>query len=95
MDFLIVAYDGTDMEAPSRRLKVREAHLQYARLMKEQGRLIEGGAILDEQGNMIGSTLLMRFDSRTALDQWLSQDPYKTGNVWVNIEIKPIRLVKF
>lgn len=95
MEFLITAYDGTDPDALDRRLKVREAHLNYARLMKKRGHFVKGGAILDEEGKMIGSTLLLRFPSRKALDQWLNNDPYKLGNVWVKIEVLPIRLVKF
>lgn len=94
MEFLIIAYDGKDPDALNRRMKVREAHLRYARIMKEQGHFIEGGAILDEEGKMIGSTLLLRFESRKALDQWLNNDPYKLGNVWLKVEVRPIKLVK-
>lgn len=94
MEFLIIAYDGKDPDALNRRMKVREAHLRYARIMKEQGHFIEGGAILDEEGKMIGSTLLLRFESRKVLDQWLNNDPYKLGNVWLKVEVKPIKLVK-
>ncbi len=92
MEFLIVAYDGKDAEALSRRLKAREKHLAYAKLMKEKGHLVEGGAILNADGQMIGSTLLVRFDSRQELDQWLSNDPYKLGNVWVDIQVSVIKL---
>jgi len=95
MEFMITAYDAKDEQALERRLKVREAHLKQARLMKERGHLIEGGAILDDDGQMIGSTLYCRFDSREELDRWLANDPYVLGNVWVKIEIKTIRLVKF
>lgn len=95
MEFIIVAYDGTDPDALNRRMKAREAHLKHARLMKERGHFIEGGAILDEEGKMVGSTLLLRFDSRKELDQWLNNDPYKLGNVWIKIEVQPIKLVKF
>lgn len=95
MEFLIVAYDGKDAEALDRRLSVREKHLRYARLMKEKGHLIEGGAILNDEGQMIGSTLLVRFDSRKELDQWLNNDPYKLGNVWIDIKVSMIKLVSF
>jgi uncharacterized protein len=63
--------------------------------MKEKGHLIEGGAILNDEGQMIGSTLYCCFDSRQELDQWINNDPYWLGNVWVKIEVRPIRLVKF
>lgn len=95
MEFMIIAYDADDENALARRLKVREAHLKQAALMKEKGHLIEGGAILNDDGQMIGSTLYCSFESRTELDKWIANDPYWLGNVWVKIEIKPIRLVKF
>ncbi len=63
--------------------------------MKEKGHLIEGGAILNNEGEMVGSTLYLRFDSREELDRWIANDPYVLGNVWIKVEVKPIRLVKF
>lgn len=95
MEFMIIAYDARDENAPARRLKVRKAHLKQAKIMKEKGHLIEGGAILDDEGQMIGSTLYCRFDSREQLDRWVANDPYVLGNVWIQVEVKPIRLVKF
>lgn len=92
MEFLVIAYDGTDPEAKTRRLRVREAHLNGVREMKESGTFINGGAILNDSGEMIGSTLYLDFPSREALDTWLASDPYVTGGVWVNIEVRPIRL---
>ncbi|WPP48427.1 YciI family protein [Catalinimonas niigatensis] len=85
---MIIAYDVDDKDALARRLKVRSAHLRQAAIMKEKGYLIEAGAILNDEGQIIGSTLLCRFDSRTELDQWIN-------HVWVKVEIKPIKLVKF
>ena len=37
MQYLIIAYDGTDNEAKDRRLKVREAHLENVKAMKAAG----------------------------------------------------------
>ena len=92
MQYMIVAYDGTDPEALERRLAVREAHLKGAIALKESGNLIAGGAILNDAGQMIGSTTYVEFESREALDTWLVQDPYVTGDVWRDITITPIRL---
>jgi len=93
MEYLVMAYDGKDADAKSRRLQARKAHLDGVQSMIEVGTFINGGAILDEQGEMIGSTLYVNFESRTDLDQWLQTDPYVTGGVWVDVEVKPIRLV--
>jgi uncharacterized protein len=45
MQFLLVAFDGTDSKALDRRLKVREEHLNKISLLKQRGEFICGGAI--------------------------------------------------
>lgn len=92
MQFLILAHDGTDPGAKARRLAARPQHLELAQTLKAAGKLIAGGALLDEAGEMIGSTLYVDFPDRAAVDAWLENDPYVTGDVWREIEVKPIRL---
>ena len=92
MQYMITAYDGADPEAPNRREAVRPAHLDGIRELKAAGKFIAGGAILDDNGEMIGSTLYVEFDSREALEDWLNRDPYVTGDVWREITVTPIRL---
>ena len=93
MEYLVVAYDGKDPEAKDRRLAVRQAHLDGVKLMIKAGTFINGGAILDDSGEMIGSTLYVEFETRQELNHWLKEDPYVTGGVWVDVDVKPIRLV--
>ena len=92
--FVVIAYDGTDADALNRRMNAREAHLENIRTMKAEGSFIEGGAILNDNGQMIGSVVFVSFTSRQELDTWLAADPYVTGNVWQKIEVKPFRCVK-
>ena len=68
MQFMIIAYDGADEEARNRRMAARPAHIDGARLLKESGKLIAGGANLDDAEQMISSTLYVEFDSRAELD---------------------------
>lgn len=92
MQYQITAFDGTDEQAGERRLAARPAHLAEAAILKEAGKIIAGGAILDDDGNMIGSTLYVDFDTPDELDAWLTNDPYVKGEVWEDINIMPIRL---
>ena len=92
MQFMVVAYDGTDEGALNRRLAVRDSHIAGAIELKNKGNLIAGGAILDDAGRMIGSTTYVAFESRAELDAWLEREPYVTGDVWRDITITPIRL---
>ena len=92
MQYLVVAYDGTDDKAAERRLAVREAHLAGVTKMKEQGKAVYGVAILDEREQMIGSVLVVDFPTRAELDAWLKVEPYVAGDVWRKIEVMPARV---
>ncbi len=92
MQFVVIAHDGTDAEAPVRRQSVREAHLEGARLLKDSGAILTGGAMMDEAGAMTGSVVIVDFPSRAELDAWLASDPYVTGDVWRRIEVHPFRV---
>ena len=93
MHFLIIAYDGTDSGASSRRYKVREQHLEEVRKRKEEGKHLYGAAILDENNNMIGSIMIVNYPSKEILvSEWLNHEPYVTGAVWKKIDIKPCRV---
>jgi hypothetical protein len=92
MQFLVIGYDGTDDQALSRRMTAREAHLAGVVKMKEEGKAIFGTAILDDQGKMIGSVMVMDFPSREELDAWLESEPYVRQNVWLRIDVLPTQV---
>jgi uncharacterized protein YciI len=92
MQWLIVARDGTDPEAPARRQAARQAHLENAARLQARGHLLIGGALTDDAGNMIGSAAVAQFATRAELDRWLRTDPYVTGDVWRDIEVIPYRV---
>jgi uncharacterized protein YciI len=90
--FLVTARDGDDPEAPARRQAAREAHLAHIAPMVARGEIVAGGAILDENGTMRGSAVIVDFADRAALDAWLAADPYVVRGVWQRIEVEPFRL---
>ena len=91
MQFLITAYDGTDSEAQARRSAARPAHIDKAQTLLAGGHVLIGGAILNEKEEMIGSSLVVEFESREILDQWLQNDPYVTAKVWQDITVQAFR----
>lgn len=91
MQFVVIARDGTDPEAPARRQAVRPAHLEGIRPFVEQGNILVGGAILDEVGDMVGWVVMADFPTREELDAWLTGDPYVTDGVWQEVEVQPYR----
>ena len=92
MQFVVIARDGTDEQALERRLKAREAHLANVGNLTGPGKMLLGGAMLDDSGNkMIGSVMVFDFPDRAQLEAWLKNDPYSTGGVWQSIERKSFR----
>ncbi|MGC9323360.1 MAG: YciI family protein [Desulfomonilia bacterium] len=89
MQFLIIAYDGTDEHAQQRRLAHREQHLSQIETLKEEGKALFGAAQLNEQSEMIGSVLVMEFGTQEELKEYLEKEPYVTGGVWEKIDVKP------
>ena len=95
MQFLLIAYDGTDEGALERRMKVREEHLRRIAILKKNGEFLFGGAILSETGQMTGSMIVYELPDRKALEDRLKEEPYATEGVWKKIEIRPFREAKF
>jgi uncharacterized protein YciI len=91
MQFLVIARDGTDDDAPARRQAARPAHLEAIQPLVDAGNVLVGGATLSDDGTMIGSMLLVDFPDRAELDGWIRRDPYVTGGVWQEIEVTPFR----
>ena len=89
--FVVIARDGRDAEALARRLAARPAHFEGIKPMAERGEILVGGAMLDGADKMVGSVVIVEFDSRADLDAWLAREPYVTGDVWRDIEIVPFR----
>ena len=92
MQFLLIAYDGTDPGAFDRRMKVRAEHLEKIEKLKEKGECLAGGAILYDNGKMKGSMIIYEFSDRIALVEMLKEEPYYTTGVWEKVEIQPFRL---
>ncbi len=91
MKYVIHAYDPTDADALSRRMTVRPNHLTYMRQLKENGQFILGGALLSPEGTMIGSMILLEFDTESQLQEYLKTDPYIIEGVWDKVDVKPFR----
>jgi uncharacterized protein YciI len=92
MQFLVLAYDNTDADAPARRQAHRPAHIDNINKAKADGHLIVGGAMLNDAGAMIGSALILDFADHAALDAWLRADPFSVERVWDRFEITPYRV---
>jgi uncharacterized protein YciI len=90
--YLITGYDYKDEQALERRMQVRDAHLEGAKKLKESNNFIVGGAMLSDEGKMIGSTLVLQFKEESELKQWMEEEPYIIHKVWETVEVKTFRV---
>ena len=84
----------TDQEGTlEQRLASRPAHLARLEQLNAEGRLILAGPMPKQPGNpqagFYGSTLVVNFDSREDLDDWLAEEPYLKAGVYSQVDVKP------
>lgn len=89
MQYIIKAYDGEGML--DKRMEIRPRHLEGIERIKEH--VICAGGLLDDEGKMKGSVLIMEYENREQLDEYLANEPYVQENVWQKIEIERMNVV--
>lgn len=89
MQYLITAYDGENML--DKRLAVRAQHLKN--LANVKGKIVCAGGLLDDAGRMKGSMLVMEFDDKKHLDDYLASEPYIQERVWETVNVEPMNIV--
>ncbi|RXJ65805.1 hypothetical protein CRV08_14520 [Halarcobacter ebronensis] len=92
MQYLVIAYDNDG--ALEKRLEVRDAHVAGAKKMMEEGKIINAGALIEED-QMVGSTLFVDFESDDEINEWLENEPYVQNGVWNmdEFQIVPVKLL--
>jgi uncharacterized protein YciI len=92
--YLVTAYDYTDDGALKRRMDVRPHHLDGARELKANGNYVLGGAMLSEDGKMMGSIMILQFEDEEQLEAWKQSEIYITQKIWESVDIKPFRVAE-
>ena len=92
--YLVTAYDYTNDGALQHRMDVRPHHLEAVKTLKDNGNYLIGGAILGENGTMIGTTMILQFETDEALEAWKQGEPYITQKVWETVDVKPFRVAE-
>ena len=92
MPFFVVSC--TDHEGTvEKRLATRPQHLARLQQLNDEGRLIVAGAMPKDPSNpqagFYGSTLIVDFETREALDAWLQDEPFLKEGVYAHIDVKP------
>ncbi len=89
MQFIIKAYDGANKL--DKRMEVRPRHL--AGMQQLGNHVICAGGLLDKEGKMKGSVLIVDFENRAALDAYLAGEPYVVEGVWEKVEVEVMNVV--
>jgi uncharacterized protein len=90
--FNIYALDYTDADAINRRMAVRPNHFEGIETLKSGNNYVVGGALLDDDGKMIGSGMIVKFETEAEFYAYLKQEPYVKGAVWGNVTIKKMKI---
>ena len=89
MQFMIKTLDGEGKLA--KRMEVRPRHLEG--MEKLRSNIICAGGLLDDEGKMKGSVLILDFPSRAELDAYLAAEPYVVEHVWEKVEVETMNVV--
>lgn len=87
MLYTVIAYDSTEPGTFERRMNVRPAHMANGDKMMTDGSFLFGGGILDGAGKMAGGVLIVDFETRDEIDEWLKNEPYIINKVWDRVEV--------
>jgi uncharacterized protein YciI len=91
MPFIVTAHDFPN--ALEKRMAARQAHLDALAGMKAEGKVLYAAALLNDNGDMAGSMLVVDLPDAAAIEAWLANEPYILQGVWdkSRITIQPCR----
>jgi uncharacterized protein len=84
MLFVITALDRAN--SLELRMATRAAHFEYARAA---GAVKLGGPFLNENGDMIGSLIIIEATDLATAQNWQRNDPYAKAGLFAHAEVRP------
>ena len=66
------------------RLANREAHIAH---LKESGVVAQAGPLLDDEGQMCGSLVVLDVENMAAAQAWADADPYAKAGLFENVTL--------
>ena len=83
----------TDNEGTvEKRIATRPAHVARLEQLNDEGRLIVAGALPKDPSNpqagFYGSTIIVEFESREAVEAWVAEEPFLKEGIYSHIDIK-------
>ncbi|MBA97800.1 YciI family protein [Sulfitobacter sp.] len=82
---MLIALLATDKpDSISVRKENRAAHLEY---LKSTGCVSQAGPLLDDDGQMIGSLIILDVEDKSAAQEWANNDPYAKAALFENVQL--------
>ncbi|WP_305972572.1 MULTISPECIES: YciI family protein [unclassified Mameliella] len=78
----LIAHDKPD--ALQIRKDTRDAHLDY---LKSTGVVSQAGPLLDDEGVMIGSLVILDVADKAAAEEWAANDPYAKAGLFQSVTL--------
>ena len=83
----------TDNEGTvEKRIATRPAHVARLEQLDDEGRFIVAGALPKDPSNpqagFYGSTIIVEFESREAVEAWVAEEPFLKEGIYSHIDIK-------
>jgi len=72
------------------RLDNRDAHVAY---LKETGVVSQAGPLLNDEGEMVGSLVILDVEDMKAAQKWANNDPYARAGLFSGVELIPWKKV--
>jgi uncharacterized protein len=88
MLFALVAHDRPNRVAL--RMELRPTHIEYLKAYGDTLKL--AGPFADEDGNLVGSIIVIEAESLDAARTAFARDPYMAANLFDQVSIKPWKL---
>jgi uncharacterized protein len=95
MHFMVLAFDFPGDEGAALRDRARPAHGAAIRQLWDDGRVVLGAGIYDDEGVIRGSLVVVDYESRKDVDDYLATEPFVTEGVWERIEVHQLFVPDF
>jgi uncharacterized protein YciI len=92
---MVLAWDHEGAVGVERRDAARAAHTESIRALWEEGRVVLGAGIRDDDGAVRGSLVIVEYPSRDDVDRYLESEPFVSQAVWERIEVHPVFVPDF
>ena len=72
-------------------MEVRPDHLEGMKALGSH--IVLAGGLLDDEGRMKGSALVLDLESRADVDEYLANEPYVVEGVWEQVTVDRLNVV--